>query len=217
MKMMHGVTVPLVLLATLAACGGREGETGREGNPDDTMAVATVSPSAPDTAGMAGDTTRAPGQAAAGAMTVGFEGIGPLRVGMTPDQAKAALGGDFQPLGTSAGTEPGGCRYARSGALPAGVRVMLEGDRVVRVEVDSGTAAATAEGARIGDTESRVKQLYPGVQVQPHKYTDGHYLVVTPSAPADSAKRIVFETDGQKVLRFRAGQRPQVEYVEGCS
>lgn len=60
--------------------------------------------------------------------------------------------------------------------------------------------------------------LYPGqVTVQPHAYTDGHYLVVTPPAAADSSFRIVFETDGQKVLRYRSGLVPAVEYVEGCS
>jgi hypothetical protein len=28
--------------------------------------------------------------------------------------------------------------------------------------------------------------------------------------------RIVFETDGQRVTRFRAGRLPAVQYVEGC-
>lgn len=60
--------------------------------------------------------------------------------------------------------------------------------------------------------------LYPGqVTVQPHAYTDGHYLVVTPPAAADSSFRIVFKTDGQKVLRYTSGLVPAVEYVEGCS
>lgn len=45
----------------------------------------------------------------------------------------------------------------------------------------------------------------------------GHYLTVTPAAKADSAYRIIFETDGKKVVHYRAGIRPQVEYVEGCS
>jgi hypothetical protein len=87
---------------------------------------------------------------------------------------------------------------------------------VVRVEVGSGNVA-TVEGARIGDPEARIQQTYPGrVQVQPHKYTDGHYLVVRP-ADGDTTRLLIFETDGSRVLRFRAGQRPQVEYVEGCS
>jgi hypothetical protein len=47
--------------------------------------------------------------------------------------------------------------------------------------------------------------------------TDGHYLTVVPTSKADSPYRIIFETDGKRVLNYRAGIRPQVEYVEGCS
>jgi hypothetical protein len=57
----------------------------------------------------------------------------------------------------------------------------------------------------------------PATEVEPHKYTDGPYLVLHPAAAAGSAYRIVFETDGRRVTRHRAGTRPQVEYVEGCA
>ena len=106
--------------------------------------------------------------------------------------------------------------YATADSLPAGVRVMVEQQRVARIDVFEG-AVQTAKGARIGDSEERIKRLYPNqVTVSPHKYTDGHYLTVVPTEAADSAYRIVFETDGRRVLRYRAGTRPQVEYVEGC-
>jgi hypothetical protein len=88
---------------------------------------------------------------------------------------------------------------------------------VERVGVDS-AGVLTAEGVGIGDPEVRVVELYSGrVSVQPHKYTGptGHYVVVT--SPRDSMYRIIFETDGQKVLRYRAGRRPAVDFVEGCS
>jgi hypothetical protein len=35
--------------------------------------------------------------------------------------------------------------------------------------------------------------------------------------PADSMLRIIFETDSGRVVRYRAGRRPPVDYVEGCS
>ena len=51
----------------------------------------------------------------------------------------------------------------------------------------------------------------------PHKYEQGwRYLTVTPAAPTDGAFRLVFETDGQKVVRYRAGRMPEVEWVENC-
>jgi hypothetical protein len=145
--------------------------------------------------------------------TVTEHGIGPLLTGMTVAQAKSAVGGGFAaPRGYS-----GGCGYAVLVKGPSGLAVMLEDGKIARVEVRSG-GIATGEGARIGDSESRIKSLYAGrVTSTPHKYvTGGHYLTVTPSAPADSAYRIVFETDGSKVTEYRSGRTPAVEQVERC-
>jgi hypothetical protein len=36
------------------------------------------------------------------------------------------------------------------------------------------------------------------------------------ATPSDTALRLVFETEGARVTRFRVGRRPAVEYVEGC-
>ncbi|HEY5546384.1 MAG TPA: hypothetical protein VIK50_10050 [Gemmatimonadaceae bacterium] len=70
----------------------------------------------------------------------------------------------------------------------------------------------------MGDSEERIQSLYSGhVTVGPHKYTDGHYLAVVPTDPADSAFRIIFETENGRVVRYLAGRRPPVEYVERCS
>lgn len=194
----------LVLFCT--ACGA--GDADRSAAADSAAAPASpAQPAASDTA--ARDT----------AWTLRHDGIGPIRVGMTVEEARAALGGDFNAPGPDVGVSdsPEACQYARSGRFPTGVRVMLEGLRVARVEVDSGTLA-TAEGARIGDSEARINELYPlRVTVWPHKYTDGHYLYVRPAEASDTTRLIVFETDGRQVLRFRGGQKPQVEYVEGCA
>jgi hypothetical protein len=135
---------------------------------------------------------------------------GPVRVGMTAADARRVLGlpGDS--------TNNDGCSYLEGVAGTAlHANVMLTSDTVVRFDVlDS--AIATAEGARVGDTEDQIRKLYAGrVTVQPHKYVpNGHYLVVT--APGDTADRIVFETDGKVVTKYRAGRTPEVELVEGC-
>jgi hypothetical protein len=132
---------------------------------------------------------------------------------MTVAEARAALGGGLE---LSPGADTSACDYATITGEPKGVSIMLESGRVARIDVDSGSVE-TAEGARIGDTETRIKGLYPNAVATRHKYTDGNYLTVTPAAPADSALRIVFETDGKIVTQYRAGRRPAVEYVEGCS
>lgn len=147
------------------------------------------------------------------AWVVNERGIDSLRAGMTVAEARSAL----PSFKMRPGAESTGCDYARVDGVPAGLKIMVEDGRVGRIEVTEGDIA-TSTGARIGDSENTIKKLYPRqVTVTPHKYTDGHYLVVIPKSPSDSAFRIIFETDGTRVLRYRAGIRPQVEYVEGCA
>lgn len=209
--MMRSLALTALLLCTACASGD---DPDPSATADSTVALPTPPGGSAAPAATPADTP------ADTAWAVRFDGAGPLRVGMTFDEARAALGGDLRMSQEPAGVPsegPDRCDYPRSGRLPEGVMMMVQGQRLVRVEVDSG-AVTTAEGARIGDTEARIQQLYPGrVTVQPHKYTDGHYLVVRPAAAADTTHLLVFETDGRVVERFRAGQKPQVEYVEGCS
>lgn len=202
--------LPLFFAAAvvLAACSSSADEESAAA-PADSTAVAPP-PAAADSATVGADN----------AWRVSERGAGPVRVGMTVDELRQALGGDVTAEGADA--EPQACVYAQSPALPAGVRVMLVGARVARVEVDSGaTAAESAAGVRIGDTEARVREAYAGreIRVQPHKYSAGSYLIVLPDAPADTLHRLVFETDSatRAVTRFRGGVFPPVEYVEGCS
>ena len=132
---------------------------------------------------------------------------------MTLEEANAAVGNSL--IVPDALQE---CDWVRVKEGPAGVLFMVERGTITRVNIDDSSAIATTTGAKIGDTEARIELLYPGqVEVQPHKYTDGHYLVVTPVDPEEREYRIVFETDGKKVLRYRAGRVPSVQYVEGCS
>jgi hypothetical protein len=200
----------LLLLST--ACGGG-GDDDVATTDSTAVAPAPAQPSAPASSA---STDSAASQDTA--WTLRHDGIGPLRVGMTAAEAEAALG-HFRliPFNPGAPADSMACGYAASDRLPDGVKVMMEGARVVRLDVVSGDVA-TAAGARIGDTEARVQQLYPGrVTVGPHKYTDGHYLTVRPAEAADTTHLIVFETDGRAVLRYRGGQKPQVEYVESCA
>jgi hypothetical protein len=142
------------------------------------------------------------------------KGIGEVVAGMTVPHAEAILKTSLAP---PPGTDSAACRMGRWDGAPPGVSLMFEGGRFVRVDVDSGPIT-TAAGVKVGDTEAKVNEAYPGrVQGTAHKYqSGGRYLTVTPASPADSAFRLVFETDGKVVTRYRAGVRPQVEYVERC-
>lgn len=140
-------------------------------------------------------------------------GLGPLHAGMTRTEAEAVVGGSFAAVRDTAWKR---CAFTSNDHLPPGVRVMVEGGTIARIDVDSGRVA-TAEGARIGDSEDRIKELYgTRVVVTPRKYTNGHSLTVKPTAAADSLFRIVFEADSGRVMSYRAGRVPPVEYVERC-
>ena len=158
--------------------------------------------------------SRSSGLPPAPAPTVDEFGMGALRAGMTISEAARTVGGSFA-------ARPGAekiCGYAIWREAPPGVIVMLDEGLVARVDVTRDSRIATSKGARIGDTEARIKDLYKGrVAVTPHEYTDGHYLTVTPPAGQDRNYRLVFETDGNRVLRYHGGKLPQVGYVEGCS
>lgn len=165
----------------------------------------------PKTGAPAADTSSPP--PAGTSFTISPNGFGPLRVGMTVAQAAKAMGGGFgAPKGYS-----GGCGYAVLTKAPAGLAVMLQDGKIARFEVRNG-GIKTAAGARIGDTEARIKSLYgSAVASTPHKYVQGgHYLTVTPPTPVDAAYKTIFETDGKTVTEYRSGKSPEVEQVERC-
>jgi hypothetical protein len=192
--MVIGLRAAPLLLAVLAACAPRT-DPG-SGTTDGSTTV----PDQPPTA--VSDTT------------VHATGFGPVRAGMTPAEAERALGGRLAVLGPP--MEP--CHYIVVDGAHPGVAFMVIDGRIARVDVERTSTVRTAEGAGNGDSEERIHSLYAGrVEVQPHKYVDGHYLIVRPTAPADSGHRIIFETDGRQVTSYRAGRLPEVRWIEGCS
>lgn len=162
---------------------------------------------------------RDPKASAAGDVTTPWmvtpRGVGPVRVGMSASEVSAALGQRL--VIPSEATADERCAYATWRGAPPGVSLMIENGHVERVDVDSASIPTTA-GVRVGDSEESVRAVYAErVTTTPHKYDpSGHNLTVRPAAAADSMFRIVFETDGKRVMRFRAGRLAAVQYVEGC-
>jgi len=145
-------------------------------------------------------------------LVVTYDGFGPVKIGMTMSQAAKALG---VPVTRGAGYEGDGCYYASPEGGHGGVLFMMSGPRVVRIDVRS-SRYATDRGARVGDSEARIKRLYKGeYKVSRHKYFEaGRYIEVEAK---DGRYLLIFETDGRRVTTFRVGRPEQVGYVEGCS
>lgn len=177
--------------------------------------------------------------------TVHSRGFGPLLAGMRVEEAMTAVPGSLSvPAGAVPeactyavwDSAPPGVRVmVEDGAV---TRVDVTEGRAVATAagVRIGDAESRIDSLYAGRVERR-----------PHKYTDGRYLVVREhpdstkrhlvvreradsasvpqtatepgAAPPNSRRdfRLVFETDGARVTRFRAGLFPSVEYVEGCA
>jgi len=141
------------------------------------------------------------------------DGLGQIQIGMTLSEAvNMGLLNERPDLKAE-------CDYvypAVGAGIPFGVGVMVVKGKIARIDVDTGSVT-TEDGAKIGDTEDRLKSIYDDeLQVEPHKYIEGgHYLTVMGDS-ASAGKALVFESDGKRVTMFRAGRLPEVKWVEGC-
>jgi hypothetical protein len=146
-----------------------------------------------------------------------LNGIGDIPIGLTVDETAKAAGIKLVPLDDSSPKEA--CYYLKPQKGLKDVGFMVIDGKVARVDVWRESKVTTLRGAKIGDSETRIKSLYPGqIKVTPHKYvTGGHYLTFIPKDKADKNYRLVFETDGKRVTQMRSGKLPEVEFIEGCS
>lgn len=211
---------PVLPILLLAACA--IGCTDRAAPPA-TPAAAEAAPAAP---AAAMPTPATPGPATGGTLrvdapapgTITFNGFGPAAFGADAEQVRIAWGGD---LGDAKPEEPGGCYYLIPQPLgPEGYRTafMVEGDAFVRIDVRRDDVLAPG-GGKVGMTRAQLAALYPALEAEPHKYTDGQYLRIPD--PAGGKGVLVFEVDGTgdeaRATTWRIGLPPQVDYVEGCS
>ena len=150
-----------------------------------------------------------------------LDGIGPIRVGMTVDEASRSAG--VRLVSNGGGRDEYLCSYFQPQDSPKGISFMVTKGRIARVDNFSNKRITTIKGAKIGDTEEQIISLYPGqIQVTRHPYVsfpphNGKYLTFVPKDAADKNYRIIFETRKNRVERFRSGQLPDVEAIEGCS
>ena len=132
--------------------------------------------------------------------TVTTAGIGPLTFGMTISLAQPAIGTRL--LTESGGAPTGECFYVKPEKGPAGVFMMVSKSTIERVDIRSGNVK-TRSGLGIGTTLDQLKTaLKEQLQI------NGNTAVFVPTSANDANYRVIFETDGAKVLTFRAGKVP---------
>ncbi|MFT3807145.1 hypothetical protein [Arenimonas sp.] len=206
-KMFALAASALTIAVSLAACS-------RAPEPAPTPAPAAEPAPAPEPA----TSPEAPATLKNDPAVVNFEGFGPAKFGANQEQVRMAWGRPLEASNEAGDPESEACYYLTPDPAPPdrnGINFMMEEGKFVRYSVDGDLYAAPGD-ILVGMTEADVLAKFPGrVEQQPHKYTDGKYLVVSPEGGGES--RLVFETDEKGVIeRWRIGVPPAVHYVEGC-
>lgn len=153
----------------------------------------------------------APALAADARWCLSMTGLGAVRAGMTVEQVLPLA--DWSGLARRQQAEE--CWYLRYEG-PTAFRLMIIGNRVVRIELAGKSNLRTFAGARIGTTEAELKNMYGAkLEVQPHKYVEGGHTITLRSGAGTEGLR--FETAQGAVTAIQAGPWEHLNYVEGCS
>jgi hypothetical protein len=201
--------VPVLLVSALAALA--LGACDRQSEP---AASPTEAPASAASTATATATIAAPAPAAID-RTPTFKGYGELAFGKNSKELREIWKGPLEIAPPAAGSS---CQQvALDPAAPKALKLMIEGDKLVRYDV--ATDAETAPGGgKVGMGIDQIRKLYDGrVREQPAKYVPGG-VDLRVSADDDSGSALIFETgaDG-KVTAWRVGQSPAIDYTEGCS
>ena len=143
-------------------------------------------------------------------------GLGGVEIGMTIKQASQKTGIQF--VNESSGGEEGGCFYYKAAQEPQDVYYMVTEGKIARIEVNTKNIT-TLSGAKVGDTEERIKALYPGkIEEEGHEYVPGgKYLIFVPEDASNQNYRVLFETNEKGIVtQMRSGKLPEVNWIEGC-
>jgi len=143
-----------------------------------------------------------------------FNGIGPLRFGMSAAEMRKAWGAPL--YGEAPANDPHACYYLRPRNDDYDLLFMMEGDRFARIDVKTDGKTAPG-GGRAGMSIVELRKLYGGrIKSEPNHYdSDATDLRVAP--PHGGNALLLFEANQKGIVTsWRIGKPQQVNYVEGC-
>jgi hypothetical protein len=205
----------LVTGMALAACGGGDGEGEPFVSPTQAPSSTTSAPASTTTSLQPTTTTQPPLQLTNNAK-LSTAGLGPVRIGMTVEEAERVAGVDLVP--DNFGDE--NCRYYTPDRGTVGVGFMVSDGEVVRVDIFGDSPVTTLSGYGVGSSGEEITAAFTArIQRSVHPYDEtGEYLVYVPVDEVDADKRVIWETDGTgTVVAMRSGRIPHVDLIEGCA
>ena len=138
-------------------------------------------------------------------------GLDTVHFGMTAAVAQRAAGTRFTPV-----TPRGECFLVTPDEAPEGITFWVVEGTVERGDIDT-VEIGTRSGGRIGRTEDWIRHAWPDhIQASPLPDGSGNLLAFVPQDESDQEFRIMFQTDGEKVIRMWAGRLPWVAELGGC-
>ena len=151
---------------------------------------------------------------------VAVNGIGPILIGMTIEEAEAAAGIKLQiDADDYEEEEIQRCAYyyPEEESIKR-IGFMVSNGIIKRVDINNSIKNTTISGAKVGNTIEEIKSLYPWqIRVEPGHY-GGKYLIYEPQDPAYKDYLLLFQTYEGVVHEYRVGYVHEVKYlVEGCS
>jgi|TARA_B100001146_G_C16044060_1_gene374891 hypothetical protein len=131
---------------------------------------------------------------------------------MTVEEAQRAAGTRFTLV-----TPRGECFLATPDDAPTGITFWIVESTLERVDVDT-PAITTRSGAGLGDSEARILELFGElIHTRPLADGSGNLLALVPKDFSDRQFRVMFQTDGERVVRMWSGRLPWAEWMAGCS
>ena len=211
------VPVVAVLALVAAACGGDDSS---DTTVTTVAATTTTSPAPATTTTTVAPTTTSstttvpinPNISASDTVSTG--GLGPIRIGMNPQEANIAAG-----FGLALEFIDDSCYYLLAEPVLNKVGFMVADGTIARVDIWAGSNITTRSGARVGMTEAQIIGLFGSkIETSGHPYvTGGKYLTFVPTDEVDKNFRVIFETDENGIVTsYRAGRLPEVGWIEGC-
>ena len=145
---------------------------------------------------------------------VAVNGIGPILIGMTIEEAEAAAGIEIFPIHP----EIEFCPYYETDEPKGIIFVASSKDKTItRIEIEN-KQISTISSVKIGDTEKHVKSTYLGQITEGIGFYGGKYLLYKPKDLAYQKYRLLFEIYENHVTSYRIAITDHIgTAVEICS
>jgi hypothetical protein len=139
-------------------------------------------------------------------------GLGPLRVGMSPEEIEDKTGGTLGPAGLCSVLEPG----------PRGLALTFDEDDALQyIVLDRTRKLGTTRGLRVGDRTSRIFDLYGAEAKRMSSYDaaigQGPDILYRPRSGRAKGYRIVFWTLRKRIVLMAAGRKGVERQDEFCA